>query len=953
MNTDHFSIHIYIFKNFLSKSLSLSLSLSLELKPMKPRYNVTRVKVATHTGIMSTSLPKSLLIVNGDNSSSSKKRKRGGSMKKSRKQRRKEERLAKKRNRFEHQLERTAADQQKVIEVQPKTKQKKKKKKSVSFADIVQVREVERVVPQQDPEDREIEYLERKLGLRGGKKNRKSGWKKLEKEWKDDGFGDDFGDFIAGLDRLSDSLQKNLEEEEEEEDIKEEKVEESSSDDSSSSDDDRSSEDEEEEQDANNDTFPKGQEKDIFQSPEDQEIDYLERKLGLKGNKSGGKKAKKENLKRLAKEWKKDGFDDEFCDFIMNLDKKKEASQEESSSSSSSSSESEDEDDDNNNNNNTKDATYIPSQREIDIYGRKDKDSSSDLKSKPRAYVPPHLRVSQEASQDSQKIRQLQRRIQGQLNRVSESNIEPILIVIRGCFDSYPRMQVCAVLASKILKSCGDQVRDNLTLMRCYAAIVSSLHITAGAEIGAYVTLLLLSLSLSLPLTVTHPPHSYFLEDITRRYDETRRNAVSNENNTRSKFESMNLLLVLLFMYQNSVLDYTFIVEIASQLVDDLSSPVHLELLLLLLMHVGFALRKEEPGSLLDIIKRVHRQADRHRDDWIEKGHESRVQFMLDTMNDLSSNRQRAAQQQLQQGGKRLRTWVQRLKQKDQRAHPPLRVTWEDLMASGHRGRWWIVGSSWVGRQQKDEEKSTQLRKGNKKDDSAVGVARNASSKMLALASKHHMNTDTRKAIFCVLMSSADYLEAFERLLKLGLKGPQKREICRVLLYCCGVSKRYNPYFALVAKQQCQFDHRTKFTLQLCFWDAFKLFGNEINTSPKSTERKLMNYARLLSDMTKDFHLSLGTLKVIDVLSLTPDAIFFLRAYFFDLMETCDEKTLEAVFRRISASKDCEILLNSISVFFKTKMGSFKDEKLKQSMRVIKMALRDVAIVSNARKSAI
>ena len=70
-------------------------------------------------------------------------------------------------------------------------------------------------------------------------------------------------------------------------------------------------------------------------------------------------------------------------------------------------------------------------------------------------------------------------------------------------------------------------------------------------------------------------------------------------------------------------------------------------------------------------------------------------------------------------------------------------------------------------------------------------------------------------------------------------------------------------------------------------------------------------------------------------------------------METCDEKTLEAVFRRISTTKDCEILLNSISVFFKTQMGTFKDEKLRQSNRVIKMALRDVSIVLNARKSAV
>ena len=36
----------------------------------------------------------------------------------------------------------------------------------------------------------------------------------------------------------------------------------------------------------------------------------------------------------------------------------------------------------------------------------------------------------------------------------------------------------------------------------------------------------------------------------------------------------------------------------------------------------------------------------------------------------------------------------------------------------------------------------------------------------------------------------------------------------------CG---RYNPYYGALARRLCEGDASHKFTLQLCFWDAFKL----------------------------------------------------------------------------------------------------------------------------------
>ncbi len=56
---------------------------------------------------------------------------------------------------------------------------------------------------------------------------------------------------------------------------------------------------------------------------------------------------------------------------------------------------------------------------------------------------------------------------------------------------------------------------------------------------------------------------------------------------------------------------------------------------------------------------------------------------------------------------------------------------------------------------------------------------------MLELAAQQRMNTEVRKKIFCTIMGSADYLDAFERLLKLKLKAKQDREIVHVLVDCC------------------------------------------------------------------------------------------------------------------------------------------------------------------------
>lgn len=44
------------------------------------------------------------------------------------------------------------------------------------------------------------------------------------------------------------------------------------------------------------------------------------------------------------------------------------------------------------------------------------------------------------------------------------------------------------------------------------------------------------------------------------------------------------------------------------------------------------------------------------------------------------------------------------------------------------------------------------------------------SAKVLKLARKQRMNTEVRRNIFCVIMTSEDYLDAFEKLIRFVLK---------------------------------------------------------------------------------------------------------------------------------------------------------------------------------------
>lgn len=82
-------------------------------------------------------------------------------------------------------------------------------------------------------------------------------------------------------------------------------------------------------------------------------------------------------------------------------------------------------------------------------------------------------------------------------------------------------------------------------------------------------------------------------------------------------------------------------------------------------------------------------------------------------------------------------------------SHEPLRVSLEDLRSADSKGKWWLVGAAWGGDPLVDRQQEAESQTTNPAP--AETVSENA---LLKLAKKQGMNTDIRRSIFVVLMSS-------------------------------------------------------------------------------------------------------------------------------------------------------------------------------------------------------
>ncbi|RVE58733.1 hypothetical protein OJAV_G00196940 [Oryzias javanicus] len=500
-----------------------------------------------------------------------------------------------------------------------------------------------------------------------------------------------------------------------------------------------------------------------------------------------------------------------------------------------------------------------------------DENASSNLKSEavtttPGKYIPPQLRNTGDDKRKAE-LEKLRRNIKGLLNRLSEPNMSFICSQLNELFMSYSRKDMNDTLTEVLLAACVTPTLMPDRLVMEHVLLVSILHHSVGLEVGAH-----------------------FLETVVRKFDEVYKTSSEGK-------ECYNLVAIVAHLYNFQVVHSTLIFDILKLLLGSFVEK-DIELILFVLKNVGFALRKDDPLALKELISEAQRKANDTKSKFQDQ---TRVRFMLETMLALKNNDIRKIPGYDPEPVERLKKLQKTLIHRSSGGSDvKLRVSLENLLAAEQVGRWWIVGSSWSGAPMisKQEDPTT-------KHASAEG---RFSAKVLELARKQRMNTEVRRNIFCVLMTSEDYLDAFEKLLRMGLKDKQEREIVHVLMDCCLQEKNFNAFYAVLGEKFCSHDRRFQMTFQFSLWDKFR----DLSSLSSST---FNNLVQLVTHFFQRKCLSLSILKVIEFGELDKPTVRFLRQVLTKLLNNTDLEDLAAIFGRISGIPQLAMLREGLKLF--------------------------------------
>ncbi|XP_043728651.1 nucleolar MIF4G domain-containing protein 1 isoform X2 [Cervus elaphus] len=483
-------------------------------------------------------------------------------------------------------------------------------------------------------------------------------------------------------------------------------------------------------------------------------------------------------------------------------------------------------------------------------------------------YVPPHVRQVEETedAQKKEELERLKKQVKGLINRLSEPNLASISSQLEELYMGHSRKDMNATLTAVVLSACAPDTAMPARLLMEHVLLVSVLHRTVGLEVGAH-----------------------FLEAVVRRFDDVYKSG-------RDGKECDNLFTIIAHLYNFHVVQSLLIFDVLKKLVETFTEK-DIELILLMLKTVGFSLRKDDALSLKELITETQAKASgaggKFRD-------QTRVRFMLETLLALKNNDVRKIPGYDPEPVERLRKLQRGLvRGAGAGTDPELRVSWDSVLNAERAGRWWIVGSAWSG---------TPMVDGGPQKDLQSPRAGTVSSKILELARKQRMNTDIRRNIFCTVMTSEDFLDAFEKLLKLGLKDQQEREIVHVLVDCCLQEKTYNPFYAFLAGRFCTYERRFQMTFQFSIWDKFRDLENLPATN-------FANLVHLVAHLLKTKSLPLSLLKVVEFSELDKPRVHFLRKVLHILLIETELEDLGLIFARVSDKPALGLLREGLKLF--------------------------------------
>ncbi|XP_031844165.1 nucleolar MIF4G domain-containing protein 1 homolog [Nomia melanderi] len=497
-----------------------------------------------------------------------------------------------------------------------------------------------------------------------------------------------------------------------------------------------------------------------------------------------------------------------------------------------------------------------------DIYGRKrDREGNIIHEHNKYTFRDTEVNANNAINKDNEKLLFLKRKLKGCLNRIAEQNMHIITNQIEELYLTNGRNDMNCLLTNLIFEAVIARVLTPNRLICEYMMLIAILHANIGIEIGAH-----------------------FLEKLVKKFIEI----MDVSQNVEDK-ELDNVILMISHLYNFKVYGYKLLYQILDRLTTKFTEK-EIDLILLILRTVGFVLRKDDPIALKEFIQNLQKIAS-HKNE-----QSSRFRFLLDVLLAIKNNNISKIPQYDPSHVEHLKKVIKNVIRKGNTI-TQFNVSLEDLLHADENGKWWIVGSAWVGSNMTSNQDKV-------KQENKFRFGK----KILELAEKQRMNTDTRRNIFCILMTAEDYVDAFENLHHLGLKDQQEDEIIHVLIHCCLQENKFNPYYAVLAQKFCEYNRKYQLTLQYALWDKLK----SLNTHGR---KQLSNLARFLTYLFTEKCLALSVLKVIQFTELDRYTMKLLREIILGILLHKNEQVCLQTFERISISPQLQTFRESLRLF--------------------------------------
>jgi nucleolar MIF4G domain-containing protein 1 len=412
-----------------------------------------------------------------------------------------------------------------------------------------------------------------------------------------------------------------------------------------------------------------------------------------------------------------------------------------------------------------------------------------------------------------------QKEITALFNKISEANHNLNLPDFLSKIDEYNKLSskerllntfnVITKISQKLML---DPDITNLPITSCICSYISIIHYKFGNQFILY-----------------------FFNSLIKRFEEF------NETNNKSGLKNFIFVIIQFYIFQN--LSSKFYYDIIKLFLDDFND-VSSELLLILLNHIGIEIRKEDPESLKEIISNTHvkyntmvakskMEMDKTN---TSTNKTNKMKYIVDMIDEIKNNKY------LKFNSSERFAFFKNFVNVNKKAFVN---TGNNILADK-------IDLGYNELKQLDINNLNELANinlnfnndNNQKEDldDFEDINNLDNEKVQKLLKKFKMTTDLKKKIFTAIISSSDYIDAFERLTRLNLKQGQEREIIKIIALLAINEKCYNPFYKLLIDKLIFVEKSHRYTFHYTIWDYLKI----IDSYPS---RKIYNLANLISDL--------------------------------------------------------------------------------------------------------